>query len=41
MDGGQKAPFSLSGVFPTTYTNIGISLQNIPTFGFDPFATLA
>ena len=34
----QKDPLS---VFPSvTYTNIGISQQNILTFSFNPFATL-
>ena len=35
--GFRSSPTSFSSV---TSTNVGISPQNFPTFGFNPFATL-
>ena len=36
--GGKKAP--RTSFYPVNSTNVGISPQNFPTFGFNPFATL-
>ena len=35
--GSKRSPTSFSHV---TSTNVGFSVQNIPTFNFDPFVTL-
>ena len=35
--GSKRSPTSFS---PVTSTNVGFSVQNLPTFNFNPFVTL-